>query len=474
MTSNAALKKAEDDALAEILTWVQEVVEGRGDSAAQMLVSVVLGCIPYVGQAIDVYNILRSLYTLTRAPAAVDGWISLVLSLIAIVPVFGDALKNVFMMLRNGKKMGRILDSLPNKVRGDIEKWFRQLNWAQYARELTKSVDDILAGMVDVLEYRVTNWVLGRQGVQKLIKQLQELKSLAKRKIDEAMANLRQAHQRALRDPLPTTSGNSTIGTSTAKLPTPGSQTGGTVRQTSAGTTTPSSGTANGTKRQSDRSTLSRSQLGASGEHIADYYFVKRQRNRSKVSFNGNLFEMRQPGHQGIDHVWHGSRLPHGYRVSDTKGTGGPFHKLETAKAVYQALEYGIDAYLGEEDESKAKGAVNSKPTKAGKQMSHMWISEKIASAQLLPMHANSLLPKVKAWRRNEFKLGASMDINESGEFARTLVRCPYDRSIVTVVGPNHNTHEKSKGSASGKCSKSATSHQIATEFILPNTILPK
>ncbi|WMJ69555.1 hypothetical protein [Stenotrophomonas sp. 24(2023)] len=474
MSSNAALKKAEDDTLAEILTWVQEVVEGRGDSAAQMVVSVVLGCIPYVGQAIDVYNILRSLYTLTRAPAAVDGWISLVLSLIAIVPVFGDALKNVFMMLRNGKKMGRILDSLPNKVRGDIEKWFRHLNWAQYARELTKSVDDILAGMVDVLEYRVTNWVLGRQGVQKLVKQLQELKSLASRKIDEAMGNLRQAHQRALHDPLPTTSGSSSIGTSTAKLPTPGSQTGGTVRHTSAGTATPSSGTANATKRQSDRSTLSRSQLGASGEHIADYYFVKRQRNRSKVSFNGHLFEMRQPGHQGIDHVWHGARLPHGYRISDTKGTGGPFHKLETAKAVYQALEYGIDAYLGEQDEKKAKGAVNSKVTADGKQMSHRWIAKKLATAKLLPAHASTLLPKVSAWRRNDFKLGASTDISEDGDVTRTLVRCPYDRSIVTVVGPNHNTHEKSKGNSSGRCAKAATSHQIATEFILPNSILPK
>lgn len=474
MSSNVALKKAEDDTLAEILSWVQEVVEGRGDSAAQMIVSVVLGCIPYVGQAIDVYNILRSLYTLTRAPAATDGWISLVLSLIAIVPVFGDALKNVFMMLRNGKKMGRILDSLPNKVRGDIEKWFRQLNWAQYARELTKSVDDILAGMVEVLEYRVTNWVLGRQGVQKLIKQLQELKNLAKRKIDEAMGVLRQAHQRALHDPLPTTSGNSAIGTSTAKLPTPGSQTGGSVRQTSAGTTTPSSGTASGTKRQSDRSTLSRSQLGASGEHIADYYFVKRQRNRSKVSFNGNLFEMRQPGHQGIDHVWHGARLPHGYRVSDTKGTGGPFHKLETAKAVYQALEYGIDAYLGEQDENKAKGAVNSKVTKAGKQMSHMWISEKITTAQLTSTHANVLLPKVKAWERNDFKLGTSIGIDETGAVQRSLARCPYDRSIITVVGPNHNKHDRAQGSATGTCSKPATSHQIATEFVLPNTILLK
>ena len=79
-----------------------------------------------------------------------------------------------------------------------------------------------------------------------------------------------------------------------------------------------------------------------SGEHIADYYFVRRQRSRQKVSHGGNLYEMRQPngaiavGHQGIDHVWHGSRLPIGYRVSDTKGSGQPFQrKLETAQQVW-------------------------------------------------------------------------------------------------------------------------------------------
>jgi len=132
-----------------------------------------------VGQAVDVYNILRCIYGLTKAPASTESWIALVLALIAIVPLFGDALKNVFMMMRNGKKMGRILDSLPNKVRGNIEKWFRELNWVQYARELSRSVDDIFAGMIDVLEYRVTKWVLGREGVQKLIQQLRNLKQTA-------------------------------------------------------------------------------------------------------------------------------------------------------------------------------------------------------------------------------------------------------------------------------------------------------
>ncbi|WP_434026406.1 hypothetical protein [[Pseudomonas] boreopolis] len=473
MSANVALQKAEDDTLAEILSWVQEVVEGRGNSAAQMIVTVVLGCVPYVGQAIDAYNILRSLYALTKAPSDANNWIGLVLSLVALVPLFGDALKNVFMMMRNGKKMGRILDSLPNKVRGNVEKWFRELNWVQYTRELSRSVDDILAGMIDVLEYQVTRWVLGRQGVQRLIRQLDDLKQMAARKIDEAMDSLRQLHQQALRDPLPSTAGHAPAlpGRAPNARPTPGTQAPATVRRTTAGTDTPASGTATTSKRQSQRSTQNRTQTGVSGEHIADYYFARRQRSREKVSHQGVLFEMRQPGHTGIDHVWHGSRLPHGYRVSDTKGTAGAFHKLETAKAVWEALEYGIDAYLGDEEEAKARGAVNSKSTRSGKQMSHRWIADRIDKCGLLPQHAAMLEPHVEAWERNSFKLGAQTTF-ENGQLQRSLVKCPYDRSIITVVGPNLNQHERARGAVSGRCAKPASSHQIGTEFVLPNTIL--
>jgi hypothetical protein len=482
MSTNVALQKAEDDALAEILSWVQEVVEGRGDSAAQMIVTVVLGCIPYVGQAVDVYNILRCIYGLTKAPSSTESWIALVLALIAIVPLFGDALKNVFMMMRNGKKMGRILDSLPNKVRGNIEKWFRELNWVQYARELSRSVDDIFAGMIDVLEYRVTKWVLGREGVQKLIQQLRNLKQMAARKINEAMDSLRQMHQRALQDPLPSTSGHTPAlpKPKAGARPTPGTQAPTSVPKNTSGTPTPASGQASGTKRQSQRSTQSKHKIGVSGEHIADYYYVRRQHTRKKVSHGGHLYEMTQPngngktafGHHGIDHVWHSSKLPHGYRVSDTKGSGKPFHRtLETAQAVWQALEYGIDAYLGEEDEKKARGAVNSRTTLDGKQMSHRWIAAKIGSAALTTKAEDDLTDGIEAWRRSGFQLGMESS-RQDGVRQRALVRCPYDRSLITVVGPNHKKHENATGSTTGKCQKTVASHQIGTEFVLPNTLL--
>lgn len=474
MSGNVALANAEDDTLAEIISWVQEVVEGRGESVAQMVVSVVLGCLPFVGQAIDVYNILRSLYGLIRSPSSSEGWIMMSLSLVAIVPGFGDALKSAFIMMRNGKMMGRVLDSIPSSVRGNVEQWFRRLDWKKYTEEMVATGNKILAGMIDVLDSRLTGFLLGSAGVQRLLKQLRDLQEIASKQIESAMDVLRQAHQRALRDPLPTTTATTPRSTTTQRTPTPGSTAPGSVRTTTSGTTTPAAGTANASKRQSERSSLSRSNLGVSGEHIADYYFVRRQRSRRKVSFNGNLFEMQQPGHRGIDHVWHGSRLPHGYRVSDTKGTGGPFHKLETAKAVFEALEYGIDAYLGEEDEARARGAVNPKETQAGKQMSHRWIAKNISGAQLVPGSATDLVPKIKVWEQNSFKLGVSIEVSEDGVLDRSLARCPYDRSIITVVGPNHNLHERRPGGRSPRCAKAVISHQIATEFVLPNSILLK
>ncbi|MEC4025695.1 hypothetical protein VSO52_23410, partial [Pseudomonas fulva] len=136
------------------LTWVREVVEGRGQSVSQMVVTVVLGCIPGVGQALDAYNILRALHSLTRDSDNADNWIELVLCLIALVPLFGDALKNVFRMLRSGMPIGRILDSLPRDVRGNIEKWFRELDWASYTRQLVAKTNQILDGMIDVLGTR--------------------------------------------------------------------------------------------------------------------------------------------------------------------------------------------------------------------------------------------------------------------------------------------------------------------------------
>ncbi len=87
---------------------------------------------------------------------------------------------------------------------------------------------------------------------------------------------------------------------------------------------------------------------------------------------------------------------------------------------------------------------------------------------------AAKLVPAIKKWEDSEFMPGAESVVNDEGGLSKTLVKCPYDRSIITVVGPNHNLHDRARGPATGRCGKSAASHQIATEFILPNSLLPK
>ncbi|NIX91784.1 hypothetical protein HCG45_03350 [Pseudomonas fulva] len=539
MNTKTIIRQAETDTLAEILTWVREVVEGRGQSVSQMVVTVVLGCIPGVGQALDAYNILRALHSLTRDSDNADNWIELVLCLIALVPLFGDALKNVFRMLRSGMPMGRILDSLPRDVRGNIEKWFRELDWASYTRQLVAKTNQILDGMIDVLGTRSARWMMDKQGLNRLIAQLRSLKAKAQQKIEQAMGSLQQSHQMAMAQPLPNTTagsrasrhadtprqsppgssapassggnagkpaqqstnttsqtpaasstpaarrdtatGNQTAASAPASKPqqqpaTSSSASSGRSSQTTTdkqpapakrdiatepkGNTTPAQGQVSPQLRQSQRSRYSRHRSGVQGEHIADYDFVKRK-SREKINNGGILYEGRQPGHQGIDHVWIIDKLSQRYRISDTKSTNEPFHKkLESATQVWQALEYGLEKLAEPSDKPKVRNSVG-KLVSGIRQMSHTWISMNINRAKIIPSH-RSLLNQIERWRRSGFD--------------PSLMPCPYERSIITVVGPNFILHDpnarkksaNSKPLAAGLCSVKTVKHQIATEFELP------
>lgn len=46
--ATAAVQRTESD----LKKWLTEVIDGNGSSPAQMIITVVLGCIPYVGQAL--------------------------------------------------------------------------------------------------------------------------------------------------------------------------------------------------------------------------------------------------------------------------------------------------------------------------------------------------------------------------------------------------------------------------------------
>lgn len=454
-----AIRQTEGD----LTRWLREVLDGTGASPAQMVITTVLGCIPYVGQALDARNIVLAIMALSDEPDDSERWLDLVLGLIALVPGFGDALKNVFKLLRAGKPMGRILDALPNSLRGHIEQWFRALDWARYTRELSSLADTLLGKLVDLFDGWLTRAVMGQPRVRQVIGQLQQVQQRAHAKIDEAMQVLQRSHEQALKDPLPSTTAASPAARSPgAKSAPPGSRAGGDVKATTTGTATPPHGNASASHRQSPPR-KSNGRLGSSGEHITDYYFVKRNRTRAKVSNLGALWEYQQPGHNGIDHVWHNDRLPLKYRITDTKATARPRHRLMTPKAFYDAAAQGIDIFLGWEDEGSIRNATPPSTVGDGKELSHTWVVRKIGQAKILAEHRRVLEREIKRWERG-FNKDATGTWRLSG-------KAPYDRSVVTVVQSNIDQHDKSTGSDVPTCSRPVKSHQIAAEFIIPTEI---
>lgn len=455
-----AIRRTEGD----LTQWLKEVLDGTGASPAQMVITTVLGCIPYVGQALDARNIILAIMALADEPDDSECWLDLVLAMVALVPGFGDALKNVFKLLRAGKPMGRILDALPNQLRGHIEQWFRTLDWARYTRELTSLTDTLLGKLVSLFDGWLTRAVMGQARVKQVLGQLQVLQQRAQARIDEAMQGLKLSHQRALQDPLPSTTAASPAARSPGtKAAPPGSSASGNVKTTTSGTPTPPHGNANGSHRQSPPR-KSNGRLGSSGEHITDYYFVKRNKARRKVSNLGTLWEYQQPGHNGIDHVWHHERLPFNYRITDTKATARPRHRLMTPKAFYDAAAQGIDIFLGWEDEGSIRNATPPSTVGDGKELSHTWVVRKIGQARITAEHQEILREAIEKWRR-EFSKDATGKWHLSG-------KAPYDRSVVTVVQSNIDQHDKSPtGGDLPTCSRPVKVHQIAAEFIIPTEI---
>lgn len=451
--------------------WIKGVLDGSGSSPAQIIVAVVIGCIPFVGQGVDVGNVIVSIVKIAENPNNKDNWFDLVFNLIAFVPVAGDGLKIVFKQLRSGKAMGAILDAIPSKtMRGNVEKWFRNLNWSAYTKELQTTSNKMIDGLIDVFDSWMTRAVLGQARLKTLVLQLKQMKKVANKQIEMVMQDLQSAHKKALATPYPNTTAKAPVHTSGSKKPNstsaPRTQQNGQVLKNTSGNTAKTGSKNTSTKRESKK--RSNQELGSGGEHITDYYFVKRKKNRSKINNNGVLYEYHDTGHNGIDHVWHSSSIGHKYRVTDSKSTNLASHKkLMTPKAAMAALRMGLDVYMKSDQESKAKRSVGT-TVGDGVQMSHLWISKKIGSAKIIPAH-DELEDDIEAWRRVKFKASTE---NRMGK--TIAVQCPYDRSLVTITGNLFDHHSQCKGLDKPKCTRTVTAHAITLEFVLPNEMLER
>lgn len=474
-------KKAEESAA----QWIKGVLDGSGSSPAQIIVAVVIGCIPFVGQGVDVGNVIVSVIKIAENPENKDNWFDLVFNLVAFVPIAGDGLKIVFKQLRAGKAMGAILDAIPSKtLRGDVDKWFRNLNWNAYTNELKRTSNKIIDGLINTFDSWMSRAVLGNARLKTLVVQLKGMKKVANQKIDMVMKEMQAAHKKALATPYPNTTAKAPItakstsagkGASVNKTPAPKTKSNGQVPKNTAGNTANTGTKNNSTKRKAQKKKKrSNNELGAGGEHITDYYYVKRMKSRSKINHNGVLYEYHDSGHNGIDHVWHSARLGHKYRITDSKATNALSHRsLMTPKAAMMALKMGLDVYLASDQDDKAKRALNKPTVSDGVQMSHLWISKKIKTSQLISSHKVKLLDEIEAWRRVEFKPSTER-VFKDGKRQTVAIRCPYDRSLVTITGDKFDHHQNCKGLDKPRCTRTVTAHGIKLEFILPNDMLER
>ncbi|MDO4580913.1 MAG: hypothetical protein Q4B49_12860 [Acinetobacter sp.] len=458
--------------------WIKGVLDGSGSSPAQIIVAVVIGCIPFVGQGVDVGNVIVSVVKISEKPDNKENWFDLVFNLVAFVPIAGDGLKIVFKQLRSGKAMGAILDAIPSKtLRGDVDKWFRTLNWNTYTRELQTTSNKIIDGLIGVFDSWMTRAVLGNAKLKTLVTQLQQMKKVANQKIDMVMKEMQAAHKKALVTPYPNTTARAPITTRTPTTtsrpnqnPAPRTQQNGNVpRNTGGNNVSPGRQNTSTRRQQLQRKRRSNQELGSGGEHITDYYYVKRMKSRSKINNNGVLYEYHDTGHNGLDHVWHSARLAHKYRITDSKATNALSHRtLMTPKAAMMALKMGLDVYMASDQDDKVKRSVGT-TVSDGVQMSHLWIANKIKSSKIIELHEEKLILQIEAWRRVNFKPSTERKIGKT-----VAIRCPYDRSLVTITGDKFDHHEKCKGLNKPKCTRTVTAHGIKLEFVLPNEMLER
>lgn len=480
--------KAADDDLGE---WLKGLVTGQGDSPSQVIVSGILSVVPGLGQAMDVRDIVVGVIAISACPTSPAAWLDISITLIGCVPVAGDGLKTGFRLLKGGEALPRILDGLSPKVRGNVEKWFREIDWGQITRSVKGGFDDVMGAFIDGLDSWVVKTVMGRKEVALLIEQMKDLRMRASRMLDEAIEELKRLWNKAMGDAKPKSTAGQGAPHSTevhpsgaqgpsAKVEAPAEKQTDALKRDRSGTeaNTPDK------PRTDERRATKKKQgwpTGVPAEHIADYWTAKNKRNLKKANNTGRLWEeWDKAGRQGIDHVWVqiGNSARPGV-IGETKSTlFGAFRFLaalpKDIQDQLQALGKGevdnptpqsgqpnifhsegrdtvdpsktrVDGAKGAEDELK-KGLGDTK-TK-GVQMSHKWIADSIDDEQLTPMGRSLATAVRKYWK---------------GRFAGA--KPPYARWIIMVTGRQKHLHEAKQGHQ----------HEIQKPLItLPDNILEK
>ncbi|MBB5018637.1 hypothetical protein HNQ59_001928 [Chitinivorax tropicus] len=106
----------------EAWSAAKQFVKGEYDGPAAMLLDVVLGMVPVVGQAIDARDIILGLIDIADQPDGYEAWFNFITALIGVVPGGGDAIKRALRTIRKGHApASELLSMLRRLGRGNPE-----------------------------------------------------------------------------------------------------------------------------------------------------------------------------------------------------------------------------------------------------------------------------------------------------------------------------------------------------------------
>ncbi|AXW63658.1 hypothetical protein CJO94_17495 (plasmid) [Ralstonia solanacearum] len=487
-----AVKAADDD----LGGWLKGLVTGEGSSPSQIIVSGVLSVIPGLGQAMDVRDIIVGVIVISKSPTSPAGWLDMSITLVGCVPALGDALKTSFRMIKSGHALPRVLDAVSPSLKGNLEHWFRTVNWASVASGLKRNFDEVMGAFIHGLDGWVVQTIMGKKEVALLIEQIKDLRQRAPKMLDEAVEELQTLWKKSMGDAMP----KSTAAHATPHAPAPHVPSEHAQHRASAPEapkakvpeqrktqnverdyTATERAPTNASRSDKRRATKKKQkwETGVPAEHITDYWCTRNKRNLKKANNFGKLWEEWHPaGRQGIDHVWMQTGNPTRPGViGETKSSlFGAFRFLAALpKDIQEQLQAlgkgevenptpsgqpnifhseGRDAVGsakaplnqdGGEGELK-KGLGNTK-TK-GVQMSHQWIVHSIPKENLTPAGL-ALSKQVRRFFR-EYTMNPK-------------TTPPYTRWIILVTGRQKHLHEQKQ------------MHEIQNPVItIPDSILVK
>lgn len=470
---SAATRQVIQQADEGVSRWLMGVVSGQGSSASQIIVSGVLSVVPGVGQAMDVRDLVLGVVALTANPTNPWAWADMAVTLVGLVPGFGDAFKVAFKFIRHGHPLGRVLDAVSPQLRGHVERWLRSADWGGLTRQITQQFHRVVDQFIEALDSWALRTMLGHAKVNQFLTQLKLLRHKASGMLSQAVREIQQKAAKLLEQPKPAST--HATGVPSGK---PGSAGGHHEQGAGHGKAEPpskpkkvehdnaavarkerhetpdaqASRTNSHEKREAGKKGQKKNSWldGRLAEHISDYYALE-QRRFKKINRRGLRMEEHDlPRGRGIDHIWRTPATK--IVVGETKGSiAGSLAFLALPEVMKAAGGETSEVDINDEKALTGKNADGTRMTyehvdKEGKtrqvparglnetktlgtQMSHKWIMLNIPKEEYAtPKDKAEMVALAEAFKKKGFKGSA-----------------PWGRWILMVTKPQFVEH-RSKG----------------------------